>query len=101
MAPLAMRYSEAILNTKSLFPWPFVTLTAIEHLATQQRVSQLNVFSSHSEYHGEVPLCLRFLLQFCMMDWILGSWSWYRWGVKNNFVIRIKRSVHFLSSVQW
>ena len=81
MAPLAMRYSVAILNTKSLFPWPFVTLTAIEHLARQQRVSELNVFSCHSEYHGKVPLCLCVPLQFCMLDWVLGSWSWYRWGV--------------------
>ena len=67
-----MRYSEAILNTKSLFPWPFVTLTAIELSARQQRFSELNIFSSHSEYHGEVSLCLHLRLPLCMKDWVLG-----------------------------
>ena len=88
-----MRYSEAILNTKSLFPWPFVTLTAIELSARQQRFSEMNIFSSHSEYHGEVSLCLHFRLPLCMKDWVLGNE--YRWGVSTTFfLIKIKKSVH-------
>ena len=75
MATMAARYSEAILNTKSLFPWPFVTLTAIEHLATQQRVSEPNVFSSHSEYHGEVPRVRIFAFDGCPHRCWIGFWE--------------------------
>ena len=94
----AVRYSKAILNTKSLFPWPFVTLTAIELSATQQRFSALNVFSSHSEYYGEVSLCLRFRLPLCMKDGVLGNE--YRWGVSIFFFDQNKEISSLSSSVQ-